>query len=338
MHTGMSKTKAKLVRVNTPVNGVVLYRVLREDLPRNQYIMVCDEALEIHTKPWLCGEKLHELAKKVAIKFLKVLYYELPLKGVPLNKVCELTILAGGLYYMIDEAFKEVFGRSIQRCIVSARRYQLEDGTWKVNMNYENFEALPDKAIVIIGDTIATGTTITNSLVKLKEAALKKGFTVDKVAILTISGAVNGSQKLKTIEEEFRREWSNFELHIFNCCAIFGLEPNGTDMPYGHPDTITPIDVISIINKHLTPQLARRLCSIFDWGDRTKNPVKHLKELIELTEKLRSELNDHVSLKVLNMIKRNAIEELKMRTCSLSLKVILTYFQSRCSEDNTSVL
>jgi len=317
----MSKRKAKLVKVNTPVNGVVLYRVLRDDLPRNQYIMVCNEALEIHTKPWLCGEKLHELAKRVAIKFLRVLYYELPLKGVSLNRICELTILAGGLYYMIDEAFKEVFEKSIQRCIISARRYQLEDGTWKVNINYENFEALPDKAVVLIGDTIATGTTITNSLAKLKEAALKKGFTIDKVAVLTISGAVNGSQKLKVVEEEFRKEWNDFELHVFNCCAVFGLEPNGTDMPYGHPDTIVPTDVISIVNERLTPQLARRLCSIFDWGDRTKNPVKHLEELIELTEKLESELNDHTSLEVLDMIKRKANEELKMRTCSLSLKL-----------------
>jgi len=317
----MSRGKTMLVRVNVPVNEVVLYRVLREDLPRNQYIMVCDEALEIHTKPWLCGEKLHELAKRIAIKFLKVLYYKLPLKGVPLNRVCELTILAGGLYYMIDEAFKEVFGKSIQRCIISAKRYQLEDGTWRVNMNYENFEALPNKAIVIIGDTIATGTTITNSLAKLKEVALKKGFTIDKVAVLTISGAIDGSQKLKNVEEEFKKEWDNFELHVFNCCAIFGLEPNGTDMPYGHPNTIAPVDVISIVNERLTPQLARKLCSIFDWGDRTKNPVKHLKELIELTEKLESVLNDHTSLKVLEMIKRKANEELKVRTSSLSLKL-----------------
>jgi len=92
-------------------------------------------------------------------------------------------------------------------------------------------------------------------------------------------------------------------------------------MPYGHPDTIVPTDVISIVNERLTPQLARRLCSIFDWGDRTKNPVKHLEELIELTEKLESELNDHTSLEVLDMIKRKANEELKMRTCSLSLKL-----------------
>ena len=315
----MSRNEAKLIKVITPVHGVTLYRVLRDDLPRNQYIMVCDEALEVHTKPWLCGEELHELAKRIASKFLRVLYYELPLKGVPLSRVCELTILAGGLYYMIDEAFKEVFGRSLQRCIVSARRYQLEDGTWRVNMNYENFEALPDRAIIIIGDTIATGTTITNSLIKLREAALERGYMIDKVAILTISGAVNGSRGLRAIEEEFRKEWENFELYVFNCCAVFGLEPNGTDMPYGHPETIAPSDVISIVNERLTPQLARRLCSIFDWGDRTKNPVKHLRELIEIVEKLEAEFKDPQSINVLNFIKKKANEELRIRTSGLVL-------------------
>lgn len=316
----MATCEAKLVRVSAPVSGVELYRVVREDLPRNQYIMVCEEALEIHTKPWLCGERLHELAKGVAVRFLRVLHRELPLEGVPLDRVCELTILAGGLYYMLDEAFKEVYGRSLQRCIISAKRYQLEDGTWRVNMNYGNFEALPDRAVVLIGDTIATGTTITSSLRRLRDAAAERGYSVERVAILTISGAVDGSRRLRELEEELREEWEGFELYVFNCCAVFGLEPNGTDMPYGHPETIAPPDVVALVNERLGAWLARRLCSIFDWGDRTKNPVKHLRELIELTERLEAEAPDEKSVAALREMRRRALEELKVRTSPLSLK------------------
>ncbi|ABL78942.1 hypothetical protein [Thermofilum pendens] len=320
MRTATSEGKARLVRVDTPVEGVVLYRVVREDLPRNQYIMVCDEVLEIHTKPWLCGEKLHELAREVAVKFLKVLYHELPLRGVPLSRLCELTIMSGGMYYMIDEAFKDVFGRSLQRCIVGAKRYPMGDGAWDVDISYENFEALPDRAIVIVGDTIATGATLSGSLLRLKQAALEKGYRVDKVAVLTISGAVEGSRRLRKVEEEFRKTWKDFELYVFNCCALFGLEPNGTDMPYGHPDTIAPEDVVSTVNERLTPQLARRLCSIFDWGDRTKNPEKHLRELVELAERLRHECSDDGCLKVLDIIKAKASEELKARMNPVALR------------------
>ncbi len=319
MKSVMVSKGAKLIPVNVPVDGVELYKVEREDLPENQYIIVCNEALEIHTKPWLCAEELHKLAKEIAKKFLKVAYYVVPLKDVTLDRVCELTILAGGLYYMLNEAFKEVFGRALQRCLISAKRYQLKNGSWYAVVNYENFEALPDKAVILIGDTIATGSTMVNSLRKLRNAAVNLGYTVDKIIILTISGAVDGSRKLKLIEQEFKDLWENFKLYIFNCCAIFGLAPNGTDMPYGHPETIAPQHVMEYVNEKLTPELAKRLCSIFDWGDRTKNPVKHLKELIELVEHLEKEVNDNRSLKVLELIKEKAMEELRKRTSTLTI-------------------
>ena len=312
---------AKIEYVSLPLDEEVeVYKVSREDLPQNQYILVCREALEVHTKPWLCAEELHELAKQIAVKFLKVAYYLVPLNEVTLNRICELTILSGGLYYMLDEAFKEVFGRSLQRCLISAKRYQLKNGSWRALINYENFEALPDNAIVLIGDTIATGSTIVNSLKKLRDAVISKGYTLDKVIILTISGAVDGSRRLKEIENEFKEIWGNFELYVFNCCAIFGLAPNGTDMPYGHPETIAPPHVMEYVNKVLTRELAEKLCSIFDWGDRTKHPIKHLRELIELCEKLKNEVNNERSLKVLDYIINNAKRELEKRIEKLNLK------------------
>ena len=64
---------AKIEYVSLPLDEEVeVYKVSREDLPQNQYILVCREALEVHTKPWLCAEELHELAKQIAVKFLKV--------------------------------------------------------------------------------------------------------------------------------------------------------------------------------------------------------------------------------------------------------------------------
>ena len=81
-------------------------------------------------------------------------------------------------------------------------------------------------------------------------------------------------------------------IYLFFSNAIFGVESNGTDMPWLHPGTIMSPEIRSLAIDAYGEELGRRWCCIWDWGDRAKHPIKHLEKILELCE---TELKTDVS-------------------------------------------
>ena len=107
-------------------------------------------------------------ARKSSVDFLRIAFQLCPeLSESNFESVTEVVPLAGALYYSIAEAFETVFGETVNRCFIGAKRHTTPSG-WDTELAYLNFEALSPHPIVLIGDTIATGGTIE----RIVEAAL----------------------------------------------------------------------------------------------------------------------------------------------------------------------
>jgi hypothetical protein len=290
-------------------------RVDSEYLLPSTYIIESQSALQILLKPWIVGAQLANFARDSSIDFIRAAFDLVPeLREASLSSVTEIVPLAGALYYSIAEAFDRVFGETISRCFIGARRHLTPTG-WKTELSYKNFEALSPSPVILIGDTIATGGTIESII----EATMSQASDVRAILVYSIAGGLQGAIRLKAIADQIDPPIYNFYSN-----AIFGVEPNGTDMPWLHPGTITTPEMKQKAEEAYGPELARRWCCVWDWGDRAKHPVKHLEELLERCDQELISIKDDTTSGVLKMIREETVAALDRWKSLLSMSVTET--------------
>lgn len=270
-----------------------VFKVESEFLLDSTYIIESPSALNILIEPWLVGAELANQARNSTMDFLRVAYHIVPeLKSARFSDIAEVVPLAGALYYSTAEAFEMVFGETINRCFIGAKRHPSALG-WVTELSYMNFEALPDNPLIIVGDTIATGGTIEGIL----DAVMKETSNIQAIIVYSIAGGLSGAVRLKKYHE--RRK---LPMYLFFSNAIFGVESNGTDMPWLHKGTITSPEMRERAILSYGPELGSRWCSVWDWGDRAKHPLRHLNELKERCERELDQGPDVVTGRILNSI------------------------------------
>jgi len=194
------------------------------------------------------------------------------------SQICELVLISGGFYYHLARSFHHVFDQSLPAGFIGVRRVLGKNP--RAVISYDNLEAVPDNSLTIIGDTIATGATLVDSI----RYYLTKTPKVKKILIFTIAGATKGAQELAQLEKEIQRRYGT-KLYVFFSDGLFGLSENQTDMFYCHPEAKIAPESLAAADKELGKVLVARMCVIWDWGQRNKSPVKHLQEVIRVCRK-----------------------------------------------------
>lgn len=261
------------------LRGRKLYRVQREDLPKNTYIIANPSSRQIHFNPTITDFELYKLSTECNETFLRFAYRLGLFKETRAKDVCELILLSGGFYYHLNQAFYNVLGYSLPAAFIGVKRVLSPKPHGKIT--YDNLEAVQKNSVTLIGDTIATGATLLDSV----RYYLARRPQTKKILIFTIAGAVPGAQRVARLEEEIRKT-SDTKLYIFFSDGIFGLALNQTDMHYFHSDSILAPGVKLTAERRLGKVLGERLCVIWDWGQRNKDPVGHLQEVIRVSNQL----------------------------------------------------
>ena len=276
------------------------YQIKREIVNSDRCFLIESlHARKILTNPFLGGPSLISLAK-LAVKDCLDFFFNLNPQPVSLCSLAEVVPLSGSLTYDLLNAFYDLFGLPLKRNFVGIRRQEI-DGEWKVETSYTNFEGLTeDVETVLIGDTIATGVTL-SELIKMIQEKMKKPM---KFVIISIAGTLNGAKRLIQLEKEQNQKFPGTELWCLFTEAYFGLEENGTDMPINHPDSITCNKLKKEALLALGSYLAKHLCSILDWGKRTNAPKKHLLELLHSLKNLQKGVPDEEQVRLEEMIQK----------------------------------
>ncbi|MFW9846896.1 MAG: hypothetical protein ACFFD6_09120 [Candidatus Thorarchaeota archaeon] len=267
-----------------------ILRVKSERLHPATYIIESSSSLQILLKPWMVGADMAIHARESSTDFIRAVYQLVPeFRKASISSVAEVVPLAGALYYSLAEAFYNVFGETYNRCFIGARR-QLTPKGWKTELSYKNFEALPPNPIVLIGDTIATGGTV-EAIIK---TTTDHAPDIQAILVYSIAGGLQGAIRLTELAKQL-----GIPFYCFYSNAIFGVEENGTDMPWLHPGTIATVETLEMAEEAYGPDLGRRWCSIWDWGDRAKHPLKHLGELLKrCDDELSSPIDDMTRVKL----------------------------------------
>ncbi|UCH04816.1 MAG: hypothetical protein JSW05_01260 [Candidatus Thorarchaeota archaeon] len=302
---------ASLVETADSTSKIRLFHVKSDHLLPHTYIIETPSALQILLQPWLVGAALVNSARESSEDFLRAAFGTVKeFRSSTIDTVTEVVPLAGALYYSLAEAFEAVFGETINRCFIGAKRHLSEFG-WMTDLSYLNFEAMTAQPLILIGDTIATGGTIESII----EATLNHSSEVRAILVYSIAGGLKGAVRLKHLADRIQ-----IPIYAFYSNAIFGVEPNGTDMPWLHPGTVVSPEIRDDAETVYGPDLGRRWCSIWDWGDRSKHPLKHLHELVERCDSELSRGPDKHTRAILGRFKNECQAALKRLSRSLSLK------------------
>lgn len=290
-----------------------IYSLISEEFPKNTYILSSNISQSILYNPHIAGKNLQDLLEDMSIVFINAMK-DVALGGTKLSNCCELVLLSGGLYYNLNYGFKKIYNEALPQCFLGIKRARIEgtEGKFTAAATYENFEALPDNATMIIGDTIATGATIQNGLNRLFDALDEKDYTLDKLIICTLAGSTKGARKLKESEEKMRTLFPNAKLYFIACEQLFQLMPDGTDLRFFGEDAIAPEETNENTRKIYGEYLGREMkCAVFDWGTRCKNPKKHYNEFLHFAEEMLRKKLDEKSRSVIERMKRETEKSLK---------------------------
>lgn len=290
-----------------------LYKVKRRDLPTNTYIVCSRPTRSVLYNPHIAGKKLQDRMEKVSRIFVDVM--SRMIGADEKSDLVEFVLLSGGLYYRIADTFRKWQGYALPQCFLGIKRQRIEgtEGAFTAVSTYENFEALPKNATVLIGDTIATGATMIRALHDLERAARESGGRINKIIVCSLACSTEGARKLKEMEGDFKKKNKNFELHLIVAEQLFHLMPDGTDLRFLWPDSVMPEETRAYTLKEYGETLGREMkCAVFDWGTRCKNPRKHYEEFLEFAHSLLNEgIDKKAEKKIKKMIREIESEDVK---------------------------
>lgn len=225
-------------------------------------------AAEITAKPYLVGEELLALAREASRGFVRHV--------APAAVPVVLEILNGGRYYCLPDAVTDVCGYApVVWSLRAKRSLDAESGSWRVRVWEQEGMSETAPGPLLIGDTIATGTTLAGVLEEVVAAMLATGQGRD-VYVFTIAGAGAAVPKLAPVARLLRDAGHTLTLVYAN--GLLDLAADGTDL--GMREAV----LLPAAWARLQPLLSGfpvpcLKCAVWDWGDRFTQPEHHLTEL-----------------------------------------------------------
>ncbi|MFN7991448.1 MAG: hypothetical protein U0R44_04800 [Candidatus Micrarchaeia archaeon] len=282
-------------------NGYRMYRVDDRRMPEKTFIICSEHASDILYRPHIAGKELLDLTEKMAYVFMDAVGREV-LRGKRTEDITELVFLAGGLYYQLNSGFRKRFGMALPQCFLGIKRQRVEgsEGEFTAVATYENFESLPDKGTVIVGDTIATGATLQKGIYHLLDALAEKKYSLENLVICSLACSVQGALLLKEVEKRVKLDHPGAKVWLFAGEELFHLMPDGTDLRFLYQDAVIPDETKGRILERYGTYLGREMkCAVFDWGTRCKNPLRHFSEFMEFVHEMKKKELDEKSRSVI---------------------------------------
>jgi len=248
--------------------------------PLQLYLLYSKPALEIVTKPFLVGPALEAAAKAASADFVQFLHQQFPKMRQP---VAALNILRGGSFYALDQAWRRVMGDQPPLPVGEILAHRAQDGAaWSCVIQPPDIyscRVLREASTILIGDTVATGSTLArviDYLIEMRKSDVQPATSPLDVHIFTVAGGHFARTRLSATAAKLRAELGG-TLYITFANAIFHLADNGTDLGFVEARCIDSAQkgfdrILGDFKQHMR-------CAVWDWGDRFLFPLAHLAEV-----------------------------------------------------------
>jgi len=273
-------------------SDISLYRV-ESDAESNvdEFVFSTPETRRVCNEPEMVGLEFPRCMREATVKVLKQSPLDETVGQRSDKNVSVMHFLRGGLNFQLREALGDAYGFNKHYCAYMTSQRHKTSENWVIEQDqYRKIRYLPGST-VMIGDVIATGSTMENGLEVLLNHARENDKPFKNLIVFTI-GCDEGRRILDEYYERFKREFGLEQIMLFYAEGKFGLAGEdspltikipGTDL-LKHPALLSPECEKSIYRRLHIPV---ERCAIYDVGAKSFEYQEHIEDVIEYWTTLR---------------------------------------------------
>ncbi len=251
---------------------IVLYRMQTEGKVCT-LIASTPETRSICNDPTVAGIAYTSRLRMACAKVLKAGGAFLPLVE---DEIVVINILRGGLNFGLRDALHEAYGwNNHTTCFISAQRARNTSNPeeWHITENAYRKVYFPRKTSLVIGDVVATGTSLSYALDELLRTALEAGTRLKSILFFTFGGP-KALEILEKVDAECRLRFPGYQqttlVYLEGCFEVpdlsspLSIRLTGTDL-VRYKAIMAPEFVTS---QYANPAYPIERCIIYDAGSR----------------------------------------------------------------------
>lgn len=278
-----------------------LYKLqLDENQSVESFIATTSETRSIANDPMVMGVEYTDMLENACAKILKTLDEENVVRLQEKESIV-FNILRGGLNFGLRHALKKAFGWNRHGCsFISAQRARKDDSPeeWHIIETEYSKVYMPQTASIIIGDVVATGTSLEHAMNALVNETQKQGSKLKSIVFFTFGGK-RAAEILDKTDKMCRAKFPEYEKTVLiyheGCFTVpdqntpLSIKETGTDLV--RLNSIMAPEFIQ--SQYSDPSFPIQRCTIYDAGSRAFWTPEYL-----------NDLHDYWT-KVLNLAKNN---------------------------------
>ena len=246
------------------------------------YIATTPETRQICNDPRCLGLDYTNALSAACAKVLMAM----PL-GLVERETAVVNILRGGLNYGLREALATAYGWNVHTtCFLSAQRAKDGEGDdWHITENSYRKLRFPKSCSFVIGDVVATGTSLVYALEILVETARESGTNLKSIVFFTYGGP-KALTILKAVDERCRALFPDYQgTSLFYLEGVFTVPDRATPLSIKLPGT----DLLRygatmapefIDSQYEDPAYPIERCIIYDAGSRAFAPDEYASDVL----------------------------------------------------------
>ena len=256
-----------------------------------RWVVSTPQTVEICNRPELCGVEFSSALSRGMTAALATAPFADFLRTQPSNQLCIMNFLRGSLNFDLRNAVSNALGSGYHAtCFMSSQRFR-KDGRWYVKEDMYRKLKIPDGAVLLVGDVVATGVTVDNGLDVIMETLAQHKTSIKALVFFTI-----GCHTLEKILEEHHRQFTEMfpgyeQTHVVYLEGKFRLVTPETRVVIGIPGT----DLIRL-DSLLAPEFESsqfdtvsgplERCTIYDAGSRAFDVGEYLDDVTRYWEQV----------------------------------------------------
>jgi hypoxanthine-guanine phosphoribosyltransferase len=267
-----------------------------------EIIATTPETRSISNNPRVMGLEYTHRLQKACTKILRQLALN-DLTCLEENQTIVFDILRGGLNFGLREALGNAFGWNRHGCsFISAQRARNDESPeqWHIVETEYSKVYMPKTASIVIGDVVATGTSLEHAMKALVAEAQKQGTNLRSVVFFTFGGPRAG-EILGKMDAMCRERFSGYErttlVYLEGCFTVPVLETKisikitGTDLL--RLNAVMAPEFIA--SQYEDPCYPIQRCAIYDAGSRAFWPPEYIQDLDDYWSKVKAFANQGVT-------------------------------------------
>jgi uracil phosphoribosyltransferase len=271
-----------------------------------EIIATTPETRAISNNPRVMGLEYTDYLQNACTKILQQLS-ENHLTCLEEKQTIVFNILRGGLNFGLREALGRSFGWNRHGCsFISAQRARKDDSPeqWHIVETEYSKVYMPKTASIVIGDVVATGTSLEHAMQALVAEAKRQGTNLRSVVFFTIGGPRAG-EILEKMDTMCRKQFPGYEqttlVYLEGCFTVPVLETKirikmtGTDLL--RLNAIMAPEFIA--SQYEDPSYPIQRCAIYDAGSRAFWPPEYIRDLYGYWSKVQELADQGVTFEAL---------------------------------------